>query len=159
MKISKIISIIVVVVGLIGGVMWLMMNSTIGDMMTDAGVNEARELPLADTIPVVSPIYNLGWIIFAIIAVVTIVALIMNLAKNPKSLKKIGINFAVFAVIVAISYAIADSTPMLLNKDTGEMTSNAGSKWAGAGLYAFYILGAVAVAMMLSGAMKKLINK
>ena len=55
-----------------------------------------------------------------------------------------------FIVVIAISYTLADNTPMVL-KD-GDMLSESGSKWVGAGLYTFYILAVIAIgAMIVSG--------
>lgn len=58
-----------------------------------------------------------------------------------------------FLAVVAISYGMADSTPMML-KD-GDMLSESGSKWVGAGLYTFYLLGAIAIVSMIISGFKK----
>jgi len=66
------------------------------------------------------------------------------------NIKNTLIIIGAFIVVIAISYTLADNTPMVL-KD-GDMLSESGSKWVGAGLYTFYILAVVAIgAMIVSG--------
>jgi peptidoglycan/LPS O-acetylase OafA/YrhL len=58
-----------------------------------------------------------------------------------------------FLAVVAVSYGMADGTPMMLTD--GEMLSESGSKWVGAGLYTFYLLGAIAIVSMIISGFKK----
>ena len=69
------------------------------------------------------------------------------------NIKNTLIILGAFVVIIAISYALADNTPMVL-KD-GEMLSESGSKWVGAGLYTFYLLGAIAIVSMIVSGFKR----
>ncbi len=69
------------------------------------------------------------------------------------NIKNTLIILGAFVVIIAISYVLADNTPMAL-KD-GEMLSESGSKWVGAGLYTFYLLGAIAIVSMIVSGFKR----
>jgi len=66
------------------------------------------------------------------------------------NIKNTIIILGAFIAVIAISYGLAGNTPMVL-KD-GDMLSESGSKWVGAGLYTFYILAVIAIgAMVVSG--------
>ena len=66
------------------------------------------------------------------------------------NIKNTLIILGAFIAVIAISYGLAGNTPMVL-KD-GDMLSESGSKWVGAGLYTFYILAVIAIgAMVVSG--------
>jgi len=69
------------------------------------------------------------------------------------NIKNTLIILGAFIVVIAISYTLADNTPMIL-KD-GDMLSESGSKWVGAGLYTFYILGAIAIVSMIVSGFKR----
>ncbi len=69
------------------------------------------------------------------------------------NVKNTLITLGAFLAVVAISYGMADGTPMML-KD-GDMLSESGSKWVGAGLYTFYLLGAIAIVSMIISGFKK----
>ncbi len=157
MKISKILSYIVLGVGVLGGILWYVMSSTISDLMAENGVSEARELPLELAESSVTPLYSLTLVIFVVTIIATLIAVFSTLAKNPSGLKNTAIGIIAFAVIVIIGFVLADGveTPM---KD-GDVLSASGSKWVGTGLYAFYVLAAVAVGLMFLSGIKKLIGK
>ncbi|WP_066317528.1 MULTISPECIES: hypothetical protein [Aquimarina] len=157
MKISKILSYVVMAIGIIGAILWYVMSSSISDLMDQNGVSEARELPLELASPSVDPLYSLTLIIFVVTIIATLIAVFSTLAKNPAGLKNAAIGIVAFLIIVGIGFALATGveTPM---KD-GEVLSASGSKWVGTGLYAFYVLAAVAVGLMFFSGIKKLIGK
>ncbi|MDY8136784.1 hypothetical protein [Aquimarina sp. 2201CG5-10] len=157
MKISKILSYVVLAVGAIGIILWFLMNSAIGKLMADNGVSEARELPLDIAGSAVTPLYGLTWVIFIIIIIATLIAVFSALLKNPAGLKKTGIGIVAFLVVIGIGFALANGVETEM-KD-GEVLSASGSKWVGTGLYAFYFLAAVAVGLMVLSGVKKLIGK
>ncbi len=70
------------------------------------------------------------------------------------NIKNTLISVGAFLLIVIISYVLAEGNPMALQD--GEMLSASGSKWVGAGLYAFYILAVVAVGSMAFSGIKKI---
>ncbi len=157
MKISKILSYVVLGVGIIGAILWYVMSSSISNLMDQNGVSEARELPLEMASPSVDPLYSLTLIIFVVTIIATLIAVFSTLAKNPEGLKKAAIGIVVFIVIIGIGFVLAEGveTPM---KD-GEILSASGSRWVGTGLYAFYVLAAAAVGLMFLSGIKKLIGK
>jgi len=157
MKISKIISYVVLAVGILGGILWYVMSSSISDLMDANGVSEARELSLDVAAPPVSPLYNLTLLIFVITIVVTVFSVITTMLKSSGNLKNTLIGVVAFIVIVGISFAMAKGVETPL-KDGGVL-SEGGSKWVGAGLYTFYFLAALAVGLMFFSGIKKLIGK
>jgi len=144
-------------VGIVGAILWYVMSSSIGDLMDQNGVSEARELPLELASPSVDPLYSLTLIIFVITIIATLIAVFSTLAKNPAGLKNAAIGIIAFIIIVGIGYVLADGVETKM-KD-GEMLSASGSKWVGTGLYAFYVLAATAVGLMFFSGIKKLIGK
>ncbi|MEW7288955.1 hypothetical protein [Aquimarina sp. 2304DJ70-9] len=157
MKISKILSYIVLGVGVLGAILWYVMSSSIGNLMAENGVSEARELPLELAESSVTPLYSLTLVIFVITIIATLIAVFSTLAKNPAGLKNAAIGIVVFIVILGIGFVLADGVETPL-KD-GKILSASGSKWVGTGLYAFYVLAAAAVGLMFLSGIKKLIGK
>ena len=92
-----------------------------------------------------------AYIIFALVLVSVIVFGFKGLLSG--NIKNTLIILGAFIVVIAISYAMADNTPMEL-KD-GEMLTEAGSKWVGAGLYTFYILAVIAIGSMIISGFKR----
>lgn len=89
-----------------------------------------------------------AYFIFAIVLIAVIIFGVKGLFSG--NIKNTLIIIGAFIVIIAISYAISDNTPMPL-KD-GKMLSESGSKWVGTGLHMFYILAIIAIgAMIISG--------
>ena len=88
---------------------------------------------------------------YVIFALVVGAVLIFGLkALFTGNIKNTLIILGAFIAVIAVSYGLADNTPMVL-KD-GDMLSESGSKWVGAGLYTFYILAVIAIgAMVVSG--------
>ncbi len=70
------------------------------------------------------------------------------------NIKNTLISIGAFLLIVVISYLLADGTPMPMPE--GEMLSASGSKWVGAGLYAFYIMAILAIAAMVYTGIRKI---
>ncbi len=157
MKISKILSYVVLGIGIIGAILWYVMSSSISNLMDQNGVSEARELALDDAAPLVSPLYSLTLIIFVVTIIATLITVFSTLAKNPSGLKNTLIGIVAFIIVVGIGFVMAEGVETPL-KD-GEILSESGSKWVGTGLYAFYILAAVAVGLMFLSGIRKLIGK
>ncbi|TPN86158.1 hypothetical protein [Aquimarina algicola] len=157
MKISKILSYLVLAIGILGAILWYAMSSSISDLMDQNGVSEARELSLDEAAPMVSPLYSLTLVIFVITIVVTLITVFSTLAKNPSGLKNTLIGIVAFVLIIGIGFVMADGVETPL-KD-GDVLSESGSKWVGTGLYAFYFLAAIAVGLMFLSGIKKLIGK
>lgn len=92
-----------------------------------------------------------AYIIFALVVIAVVIFGLKALFSG--NIKNTLIILGAFIVVIAISYAMADNTPMVL-KD-GDMLSEAGSKWVGAGLYTFYLLGAIAIVSMIVSGFKR----
>ena len=71
------------------------------------------------------------------------------------NIKNTLISVGAFLVIVVISYALADGTPMQMRDIS---LSASGSKWIDTGLYVFYIMGILAIASMVFSGVKKVIK-
>ena len=92
-----------------------------------------------------------AYIIFALVVVAVVIFGLKGLFSG--NIKNTLITLGAFVVVIAISYAMADDTPMML-KD-GDMLSESGSKWVGAGLYTFYLLGIIAIGSMFISGFKR----
>ena len=171
MKLQKIITALVLVVALIGGVLWTTMNSGISKLVEESGVNETKDLvKFPDENPElfeaatseISPLYTFTIIIGVILLVVTLLAIANGLMKNSGNIKRIAFGVLLFAVVLIGAYIFATGADEGYNLGLYEyndiMATEGESKMVGAGLIAFYILafGAI-IAMVLSGA-KKVLN-
>ncbi len=97
-------------------------------------------------------ILYVSYILLAIVLVAVLIFVLKGIFEG--NIKSTLIAVGGFLVIVAISYALADGTPMLMKQDN-EMLSASGSKWVGAGLYAFYIMAILAIGAMVFSGIKK----
>ena len=93
-----------------------------------------------------------AYIIFAIVLLFVIVFVLKGILAG--DIKKTLITVGAFLVVVIIAYVLADGTPMM--KSDGTMMTESSSKWAGAGLYTFYILAILAVGAMILSGIKKI---
>jgi hypothetical protein len=71
------------------------------------------------------------------------------------NIKNTLISIGAFLLIVIVSYALADGTPMQM-RDVS--LSASGAKWIDTGLYVFYILGILAIGAMVLSGVKKVIK-
>ena len=78
-----------------------------------------------------------GYIIFGIAVVATIVFPLINTIKNPGNVVKSGIGIGVLVVVFVVSYAMSDNQLSAIGKGLGETEGSV--KWIGAGLIMFYI--------------------
>ncbi|MBE9490343.1 MAG: hypothetical protein IMY67_08630 [Bacteroidetes bacterium] len=92
-----------------------------------------------------------AYVIFALVVISVVIFGLKGLLSG--NIKNTLIILGAFVVVIAISYTMADNTPMVL-KD-GDMLSESGSKWVGAGLYTFYILAAIAIGSMVVSGFKR----
>ena len=138
MGLHKIIKIIGLVVSLIGIAFLGMMIMKGDDVIKETGTG-------------IDGFIYTSYFIFALVLIAVIIFGFKGLMSG--NIKNTLIVLGVFVAVVAISYALADGTPMELND--GGMLSESGSKWVGAGLYAFYLLGAAAIASMILSGFKK----
>ncbi len=138
MGLHKIIKILALVVSVIGIAFLGMMI-----MKGDAEIKE--------TATGVDGFIYTSYFILALVVIAVVIFGFKGLMSG--NIKNTLIILGAFIVVVALSYSLADGTPMKLTDDT--MLSESGSRWVGAGLYAFYILGAIAIASMIASGFKK----
>ncbi len=111
----------------------------------------------------VVPLMYLSYIMLAIIVAAVVLFLFVNLASNPKALKKSLLSVGIFLVVVAISYVVfadgSDAANNAIELDNGEYLSESGSKWIDVSIYTFYILAILAVASIIWSGATKLVKK
>ena len=157
MNLQKIITYVVLLVGVVAIILWFLMNGNISDVLVENELTDVKDLPLEVTMPLVSPLYYLV-IVVAIIAVVfTLISVVNTLIKSPTNLKKILIGVGAFVAVLAIAYAVSGGDPMKYAYNGVEATEGE-SQIVGGGLVAFYALIAVAAGTMLFSGIKKLIK-
>ncbi len=154
MKISKILSYVVLAVGAVGIILWFLMNSAFSALQA-SGTSEFSEEGFA----AVSPLYSLTIVVFVIVLAVTLISVFTSLAKNPAGLTKALIGIGAFIVVLIVCYIVADGSVDNLGIKKGVALSEGESKWIGAGLYGFYFLTIIAIGLMLLSGVKKLIGK
>lgn len=160
MKLQKIITYLVMLIGAVGIILWLTMNSTISDIMKESGVSEPKDIPLDVAEPVLTPLYALLIVVFVLVLVVTVISIFNSLATKPGALKKVLIPAIIFIAILVLGYVFATGDNVNLQPfiDKGQNVTEATSRKVGAGLIAFYILIILAIASMAWSGVKKLVN-
>ncbi len=136
MNISRILTIVVILLSVVGIVLWFLI----------LGGNEP--FPYDDVQGYIDSMLRLGEWMAYIAAFVTLLFAIYQIATNPRSLKKTLITVAGFLVVVGIAYAVADGTG-------SDAVSESGSKWVGTGLYTFYFLAVLAIASIVYSGITK----
>lgn len=115
----------------------------------------------------VSPLIILAYITLGLTVIIVLLFVLKGLFTNPEALKKAGISVGLLLLVAAISYFIADDANTIgfveggkvIELDNGQELSKSTSKWIGASLYMFYILGAVAVATVIWAGVSKQLKK
>lgn len=138
MGLHKIIKIVGLILSLIGAVILGMMIMKGDDIIKETGSG-------------IDAFIYTAYVIFALVLIAVVIFGLKGLMSG--NIKNTLIILGAFVVIVGVSYGLADSTPMAL-KD-GKMLSESGSKWVGAGLYTFYLLGIIAIGSMIVSGFKK----
>ena len=100
----------------------------------------------------------IGWcyVLLILAAVTALLFSIGNLVTHPKKAKTTLIGVGALLAIVAISYAFAGDEVTMKMTDLGVDAST--SKWSGAGLIAFYLLAALAIASAVYSGISKMIK-
>ena len=161
MKISKILSFVVLAVGLISGVLLYMMNKGISQLLNDKGATDPRELLVPDTASMVygavTPLYTLSIVVIVVLLIATVITIFSGLIKNPESLKKTGLGVVAFLVVVGIAYGLSTGTEVITRD--GDVISAGTTKWVEAGIISFYIFSVIAIgSMIVSGVTKSISN-
>ncbi len=126
MKLSKLLSVIVLLIGAIGIALYVFMVKTDNQSYIDLLINLTKILLLGGVI-----LAFLGWL--------------KDIFSSKESLKYTLISLGFLLVVFFIAYLKADNHPYKL----GNMEYSASvSKWADTGLWMFYILALIALALM-----------
>ncbi|GAB5401124.1 MAG: hypothetical protein Aureis2KO_27090 [Aureisphaera sp.] len=142
MGLHKIIKIVAIILCLVGIVFFGMIISKGDEVVKATGEGVDGYLYVA-------------YVVFALILAFVLIFVLKGLAQG--NIKKTLISIGAFLVVVAIAYGLAQGVETPMKDD--EVLSASGSRWVGAGLYAFYFLAIVAIGAMLWGGMKKLTSK
>jgi hypothetical protein len=149
MNIQKITKIVAAVFGVLGLIMLF--------MILGSGDDDIKMAALQGEYGVVSPYITLALVILVLIALVTVVFSVLNLASNKEKLKRAGITIGIFVAIVIVAFILSEGVETPL-KD-GEVLSAYASRWVETGLRTFYFLVIIAIGSMLFSGVKKLIKK
>ena len=149
MKLQNIVKIISALLSVLGGIFLL--------RILGAGDDDIKLAASMGDYSVVSPLVELAKVILYLTIGITLVFTIKGLFSDKEKLKKAALSIGFFAVVLVISYVLSDGveTPM---KD-GEFLSANGSKWVGTGIRMFYFLAIIAIGLMLTSGLKRIIKK
>lgn len=149
---NKIVKIVNLVTGLFGviGIFFLIRLVAVGD---DAVIASAD---LQDSI--VSPAISFTTILLYLAIILAVGFSIWNLILHPKLLKKALISIAALAVVLVLSYLLADDSAVTDMYGNVIKDGEAGtvSKWVSAGIWYTAILGLVGFVLFLLGFVKSL---
>lgn len=151
-KLSKILTIVAVIIALIGAIFYIRVLST-----GDDPIKESADLQNS----IVSPFVWLTIIVLIATIVAALFSSIITLVKKPEQLKKTFLGIAVLGVVLVISYFLHDASEVLdangkLLKGGAEgATSNI---WSSTGIWFVVILGGVGLALFLVDMVKSLVK-
>ena len=151
-KISKILSLITGIIGLVA-VYFLMMIIMEGDDVVKESVDLQNSL--------VSPFISFAKIVFYITTILAVGFSLLNLIRNPQLLKKSLLSLVFFGILLALAYVIADDSATLNVSGSIVKGGEAGSisKWVSTGIWFSVILGAVGLLIIFGGFVKSLVSK
>ena len=151
-KISKILSIVTGLIGLIA-VYFLMMIIMEGDDAVKESVDLQNSL--------VSPYISFAKIVLYITTILAVVFSLWNLVKNPQLLKKTLLSLVVLGILLALAYSLSDDSETVNAAGNVAKDGEAGavSKWVGTGIWYSVILGAVGILIIFGGFIKSIVSK
>ncbi|AUC78958.1 hypothetical protein CW736_05890 [Nonlabens sp. MB-3u-79] len=113
----------------------------------------------------VSPLIILAYVTLGLTVLIVLFFVLKGLFTNPAALKKAGISVGLLVVVALISYyALADDSVIDINGrvielEDGELLTAGTSRWIGASLYMFYILGIVAIGTVVWAGVSKQLKR
>jgi Na+/H+ antiporter NhaD/arsenite permease-like protein len=151
-KISKILSIVTGIIGLIA-VYFLMRIIMEGDDAIKESVDLQNSL--------VSPYISFAKIVLYITTILAVGFSLLNLIKNPQLLKKSLISLVALGILLALAYGMADDGATYNAAGMVIKDGEAGtiSKWVSTGIWYSVILGGVGLLFIFGGFVKSLVSK
>ena len=146
-NLSKILTIVIAAVGVIGAVLFIRVMS--------AGEDQ-EALSSA-----VGGIVMFSQMLLYVAIGVTVVLSLLSMLKNPAALKKALLGIGVLAVLLVVSYFLADSNPVTDAQGTVLLYGEEGAssnKWTSTGIWYSLILGAIGTIFFVSDLVKGLIK-
>ena len=105
---------------------------------------------------VVDPFLWISYIVLGIVIALVLIYVLKGLFRG--NIKKTLLSVGAFLLIVVLAYVIADDSIIYDRNDVAQISAS-GSKWVGAGLITFYILGAFAILAMVFSGVTKIKNR
>ena len=151
-KLSKYLSILIAVIAVIGGVFFIRVFMAGEAVETDVEIQNS----------VVSPLVTFSQYLLYGAIIVTVIASLLGMVKNPENLKKTILGLVVLGVLLTIAYFTADSNAVLdaqglVIKDGGEAGTSV-NKWVGTGIWFSIILGAIGTGFFVIDLLKGLVK-
>ena len=109
--------------------------------------------------PWVDAMLRWTYVIFGIAVVIVAVMAVFSISQNPKGAKRSLLGVAILAVIVAISWALADTSPVYIEGGKTLYDNVANLKIAGAELILAYIVFAATILAIIGGEVYKTFKK
>jgi glucan phosphoethanolaminetransferase (alkaline phosphatase superfamily) len=150
-KLSKILTIIAGVIGLIGFYFFIRIVMEGDDVIkTDVALQNS----------ILSPFINYSVVLLGIVTLISVVFSLINLFKNPEILKRTLIGVAFLAVLLVIAYSVSSDAAVTdaMGKIIKDGEAGSVSKWVGTLIYYSYYLGFIGLAMFLFDFMKSLVK-
>ena len=147
MGIYKILKYLALAIGVISAILLVRVLMAGDDTITDSPDVQAS---------VVDPFLWVSYIVLGIVIALVLIYVLKGLFRG--NIKKTLISIGVFLLIVVLAYVLADDNIIYDRNDVAQISAS-GSKWVGAGLITFYILGAFAILAMLFSGVTKIKNR
>ncbi|HRN40540.1 MAG TPA: hypothetical protein PK649_00530 [Vicingus sp.] len=135
------------------------MNNKLNSIILIALMGLSAILSILFFVGVISEGLLLTWcyVLFGIAAIAAIVFPLINMVQNPKGAKNALIGVVALVVVFALGYAMASGEESF-TIDGVLLADSATSKLSEAGLIAFYIMGAAAIAAVVYAEVSKMLK-
>ena len=145
-KITKIVSALLGILGVV--FLFLVLGKSSDEIKSAASMGDFSS---------VSPIVNLTFAVLFITILVTLIFSLLGLFSDKEKLKKALISIGFLIIVVGISYLFSSGEETIL-KDN-ELLSAQGSRLVETGIRTVYILGFIAILLMIISTIRKSISK
>lgn len=147
MTIYKVLKYLAIVIGVISAILLARVL-----MAGDGAITDSPDVQAS----VVDPFLWISYIVLVLVIAMVLFFVIKGLFRG--NIKKTLISVGLFVLVLVLSYVLAGND-IIYDRNDVPMISESGSKWVGAGLIAFYILGAFAILAMLFSGVTKIKNR